>query len=457
MKNFRLTFLLALIPLMITSCKKAEPNLRAILNLQGPVEQCECIDSGAKISFNDTATTMTYDNLFGETAWLETIEHRRITLQVGEGETEHIVFFRYDKKGRLEEVADINKAANTKIITKYKYEKDELLPNFKSVKGGAEGKQEGAITYGTLDNFGNWTTATWNGTTYNRTLTYFAIPEGTEVTSNCPTDVSFDKEMFLQLIISLVIFAAFLVMSVHMLLVLFKGKLRADYGVIDFVEKRVAEGRTTKASEEENQQVIAIINEVYDQWQTVNVDGEEACIPYSGSVVRKSYAAIKEAVSIAPTSEEAINCINDFSAQLNAWMERSFNGSKLFIGISIAIAVLFSFLTENVSFGIFVGCGIVLYILASRKTTWQEIKDYKKGRNQKSFMSGLIGGLLGGVAAARTVRTVTKWDDGTTTVDDDHSETWIALVFLFIGCVILSVAIYFVAFINYLRNYVIYW
>ncbi len=456
MKNFRLTFLLALIPLMITSCKKAEPNLRAILNLQGPVEQCECIDSGAKISFNDTATTMTYDNLFGETAWLETIEHRRITLQVGEGETEHIVFFRYDKKGRLEEVVDINNATKSEITTKYKYDKDELLPNFKSVEGESEGTQKGAITYGAVDKFGNWTSAAWNGKTVERTLTYYTIPEGATVISNCPTDISFDKDMFFSILLGLAILAAFITMTAHMLLVLFKGKLRTDYGVADFAEKRAAEGRATEASESENQHVIAIINEAYDQWESVTIDDVEGYMPYSGAVVRKSYAAVKEAIALAPTSEEAIGCLNDFNDKLNNCMERSFNGSKLFIGIATAVAVLFSFVA-TVKFGIFVGCGVVLYILASRKTSWQEVKDYKKGRNQNSFMSGLIGGLIGGVATAKTIRTVTKWDDGTTTVDDDHSQTWFALIFLIIGCVLLSVAIFIVAFINYLRNYVIYW
>ena len=85
------------------------------------------------------------------------------------------------------------------------------------------------------------------------------------------------------------------------------------------------------------------------------------------------------------------------------------------------------------------------------------LKEYSKGGNKSNFLSGVLGGLLGGVAAAKTVRTVTKWDDGTTTVDDDHSQTWFALIFLLIGCVILACVSWIVAFINYLRNYVIYW
>jgi uncharacterized membrane protein YeaQ/YmgE (transglycosylase-associated protein family) len=210
-----------------------------------------------------------------------------------------------------------------------------------------------------------------------------------------------------------------------------------------------------EASEEENQQVINLLEEVYDQWQTVNIDGNEIYIPYSGSVVRKSYAAIKEAVAIAPTNEKAVELLNAFSDSLNNCMARSFNGSKLFIGISIAIGALFGYVATPL-FSLFVGCGIVLYILASRKASWQECKDYVKGRNQRGFINGIIAGLIGGVATARTFRTVTKWSDGTTTVEDDHSETWVALIFLFIGCVILSVAIYIIAAINYLRNYLFY-
>lgn len=452
MKNLTKLLLVALIPFMLASCIKAEPNLRAVLNLQGPVKSCksEC----ANVTFNEYASTMTYDNIFGEVAWSQEIKHRKIVLTaLGEG-VDHSITFSYDKKGRLEKIVDVNTVANTKVVTKYKYENDELLPMHKSVKGLAEGKQKGEITYESVDKYGNWTKATWNGTTYTRKLTYFKVPEDA-VVNNCPTDVIFDEELFYNTILSVAILAAFISMTLHMLIVLFRGKLRTDYSVNYFVKKRVAKGRSMEASEEENQQVINLLEEVYDQWQTVNIDGNEIYIPYSGSVVRKSYAAIKEAVAIAPTNEKAVELLNAFSDSLNNCMARSFNGSKLFIGISIAIGALFGYVATPL-FSLFVGCGIVLYILASRKATWQECKDYVKGRNQRGFINGIIAGLLGGVATARTFRTVTKWSDGTTTVEDDHSETWVALIFLFIGCVILSVAIYIIAAINYLRNYLFY-
>ena len=453
MKKFRMLFLVALIPFMMISCKKAEPNLRAVFNLQGPVETCQC--ECANVTFDENALTMTYESLFGEPLWTTRTSHRQISLLSGSDETLHKITFNYDNNGRLEEVIDHNKATNTEVVTKYKYEKDELLPNFKSVNGGAKEKQQGGITYGAIDRFGNWTTATWNGTTYNRTLTYFAVPEGAEVASNCPTDVSFDKDLFLEIIIGILILIAAIVMIVHMLLVIFKGKVRTDYSVNDFVAKRIAEGRSQNSLESENQRAWEVLQDALNSWKTIMVDGDEVQIPGSGSVVRKSYAAIKEVDAIAPTDQDLVEALNAFGETLNTSMEREFTGSKLFLIIASIIAVLFAFMTPKSL--VFFGGGVVVYFLASRKTSWMILKEYSKGGNKSNFLSGVLGGLLGGVAAAKTVRTVTKWDDGTTTVDDDHSQTWFALIFLLIGCVILACVSWIVAFINYLRNYVIYW
>ena len=429
MKNFRFLLLLAIVPFMMVSCKKAEPNLRAILNLQGPVETCQC--ECANVTFDESASTISFDQLYGETTWYTDIEHRQIVLTNGASEeAEHTVTFSYDKEGRLEEVVEVNNASKSEIVTKYKYNKNELLPKSKTVKGGAEGKQKGEITYGEVDIFGNWTVATWNGTTYTRTLTYFPVAEGAEIVSNCPTDVTLDKDLFWEIVISLLILAAALVMIVHMLLTLFKGKVRQDWTVADFVAKRAEAGRPAAADEAEIARAMALIQDTYSEWQTIHVDGEELVIPGKGSVVRKSYAAIKEIEAIAPTDEETVGALNAFAEALNACMSRKFTGSWPFIIMATIVAVIFAFLAPGTL--AFFGSGVVLYFLASRKAEWMICKEYTKGGNKTNFMSGILGMLLGGVAAAQTVRTVTKWSDGTTTTNDDHSQHWIALFLL--GC-----------------------
>lgn len=69
-------------------------------------------------------------------------------------------------------------------------------------------------------------------------------------------------------------------------------------------------------------------------------------------------------------------------------------------------------------------------------------------------MSGFIAGILGGVATAETVTTVTKWSDGTTTKDVDNSNFWISLILSIVLFVVLAIFMFVLAFINYLRNYV---
>jgi hypothetical protein len=65
-------------------------------------------------------------------------------------------------------------------------------------------------------------------------------------------------------------------------------------------------------------------------------------------------------------------------------------------------------------------------------------------------MSGIIGGLFGGIATARTVKYVDKHGN---TVDTDHSETWIMMAITFIAIFMLAVFIIFIGIINYIRNY----
>ena len=81
-------------------------------------------------------------------------------------------------------------------------------------------------------------------------------------------------------------------------------------------------------------------------------------------------------------------------------------------------------------------------------------KDAFKRRGTLS--AGCLAAVFGFIASAQTVRTVTKWSDGTKTVEDDHSQHWI---FLIIGLAILAMIAFFLAlwgFFNYIRNYVLY-
>ena len=104
-----------------------------------------------------------------------------------------------------------------------------------------------------------------------------------------------------------------------------------------------------------------------------------------------------------------------------------------------------------------IGIGIALYLLASRSTNFLIAEKQQKGGGGSSFLSGIIGGLFMGVAAAKTYKTVTTYSDGTTKTETDNSETWISLIFGLIIMVLLSLLLSVISVINYLRNYIIYW
>lgn len=454
MKKINCLLLLSLL-LSLTSCIKEKPNERAILNLQGPVKSCEYNTRVQKYFFEENGMFMAYEVLFDGYHWTTELNHREIVLKSPDSNINNSVVLSYDKKGRLTKVVEENVELKGKNVTKYKYKGDDVLPYFKSFES-SEGKVKGDITYNKVDDYGNWLSMTWNNETDERVFTYYDLYDASGSLTNCPTDVTFDKELFMSTLISILILIAFFAMLIHMSWVIFNGKLRMDYTVIDFVERRRSKGISEVATDEENQMAKDLISSVYNQWKTIKLDEVEAYLPSKGTVVHKSYDAVKKAVALNPTDEEAVNFINNFSEILNRTMERQFTGSKIFIGIAIVVAIVIS-LIGALPMGIFIVCGCILYFLSSRKALWQIFKDESKGGNKSNFLNAMIGGLFAGVATAKTVRTVTKWDDGTTTTEDDHSETWFSLIFLIIGCVLLSVAIYLIAFINYLRNYVIYW
>ena len=170
-----------------------------------------------------------------------------------------------------------------------------------------------------------------------------------------------------------------------------------------------------------------------------------------------SYAAVEEVVKLAPTDADVIDGLNSFSHDLNESMKRSFDGSKTFIIVSLVIGVGLSFLSDAWEFLGMIGVSAFIYWLASQTPLWMEIRKEVKGKGGKrSFMTRLFGGLLGAAATAKTYKVVTEYSDGTTTEETDNSNFWMSLAFTVIVMIVMAILMFFVAAINYLRNYVIY-
>lgn len=277
----------------------------------------------------------------------------------------------------------------------------------------------------------------------------------------------------------------FVVMVLHMGYVLFKGKsykqeFTADY----FREKRKLKIETltaakekaeqdaqdpknagkeqpvivipeTDPTDEEVEQCYALLEEAFDYWTVISGAGEEELrTPTKMKQIRKSKKALDKVIDLCPYEETVINRLNELCHIINVSEERSFNGSKMLIWISVIVGVVGAFLSKSWEFPTFLASGLVLYWVASR--TPQFLIEKRAERGGGNIFSGLIGGAFAAVATAKTYKTVTKWSDGTTTTDYDNSETWISIVIAVVICVVLACLLYFWAMLNYLRNYVFY-
>ncbi len=242
----------------------------------------------------------------------------------------------------------------------------------------------------------------------------------------------------------------------HMIYILTRPKrFPRPYTVDDFKEMRRAARKNTEATEEENALAAEALECSFETWTPfVNEQGEDDACPTSKKMVDATELAINTAISAMPTDPEVVEYLNAVGENLNGQWQRKFSGNKMLIGIAVVLLVLMIFAAgwQAAPFFIF---SLALYILSCFKPTFMHNKDaFKKGG---TFSSGCLAAIFGFIASAQTVRTVTKWNDGTTTVDDDHSQHWMHLALGLIVLVLIGFFLFVWALINYLRNYVLYW
>ncbi|MBR3932254.1 MAG: hypothetical protein IKJ46_06765, partial [Tidjanibacter sp.] len=145
---------------------------------------------------------------------------------------------------------------------------------------------------------------------------------------------------------------------------------------------------------------------------------------------------------------------------MNYMNKRTFDVSKPLLWTVGIVSVLMCILMgSSEGFGAVIGMAVMfginigVYLLACQAPNWLALKREEKGRGKSS--SGLIAGVLGMIAGAKTYKTVTKWSDGTTTTDTDNSETGVALIIALVVFVFLTFFLWVIAIWNYLRNYVL--
>lgn len=271
----------------------------------------------------------------------------------------------------------------------------------------------------------------------------------------------------LMILLSLVIGGLMIFMVFHMAYVIYKGKRYKEVFTVDyFRNKRLEKGLPDTISEEEQIQQYELLDQAFKCWSVVSAPGEEELRkPTSIKQIRQSTALIDQAIELCPLDEQLIAFLNEEVEVINSAETRQFYGSKTIITAALLIAAFFNytmvgwdgfwhFLWDYITNMYTLWGGAIVYILASRKPQFMIDNKIMSGKGKShSFLFGLLAGLVG---SAATIRTTTKWSDGTKTVDDDHSQHFIAWFISLIILVVVASLVWIWALFNYLRNYVIY-
>ncbi len=257
-------------------------------------------------------------------------------------------------------------------------------------------------------------------------------------------------EILLGILILLVMFA----IIGHMVYELFIVKKPKALTVEECKEARLNAGLSPMTEEEAQELLNKMVDDTESWTSFVNANNEDDKIITKYSQAKKTRQVLEEVAASMPDNSDVVECYNSLLEIYTDCTKRKYNASTTYIIISAVLMVGISILAGTYEMIAYTAVSIGLYIMASMTPNYILIKKELKGRRGPKFMSGFIAGILGGVATAETVTTVTKWSDGTTTKDVDNSNFWISLILSIVLFVVLAIFMFVLAFINYLRNYV---
>ncbi len=396
--------------------------------------------------------------------------------------------YTFDAQGRIIGYSKVGYGEWDQI--RYYYQNEEFLP-YKIVESG--GWEAGSYqvtslyTYTAVDTNENWTSCNIESKieevgeegapvtrterrSKTRSITYFSQPElstsqtyapkNEKVVTGTTTNVEKEKDSTWTDNLSknmgqiIVIFILLCVVA-HMLYVkfVFGKRYRIVYTPEYFQEIRRSKGLNENTSEEEDKEIWSLLSRAFEGWPVVEQTDDEYRKPKRMKHIKSAAALIDQAIELAPTNQETVNCLNELTEVINSNETRVFDGSKALIGIATAVSL---FLWYSAGFGTFAMFFVatLTYILASQTPVFLVEKRSKRGGG--NIHDGIFKGTKSMVKGAKTVRTTTTWSDGSKTVEDDHSEHWISLFFSVIILFMQGILIAIWTLVNYLRNYILY-
>lgn len=259
-----------------------------------------------------------------------------------------------------------------------------------------------------------------------------------------------------EIVLSVLFLVIALGMVGHMLYLLFRGdRYKKIFTIEDMKAERTAQNKPEQMSEEEYNKAISILEEAFEKWSVVEHDenGGEIRKPTKMKQITASALLIDQVIAMQPTEEDIIERLNDLIGVINSNEKRYFDGSKALIWVGGIVGILLWFIMAP-SVGIMTLIATGIYIIASRTPAFHIEKRAKRGGG--NIHNGLIAGIFAMIAGAQTVRTITTYSDGHKEVDDDNSQHWIAWILAIILFIAIAVFMFVWAFINYIRNYVLY-
>jgi len=267
----------------------------------------------------------------------------------------------------------------------------------------------------------------------------------------------------LEILMNILIVCVVIFMIVHMVYVLVKSRqfAKQDYNVDYFKAFRLEKGMSAESSEQENKKSVELLDEAFETWTNIEPDeeGNEFRKPKKMKEIVRSGAILRQIIDIAPTDEDVIKTLNEYKEVVCTNEARSFDGSWKLVGLGVAVAVIFSLMMmSNYSgfFAAFFSIGLIfliptlVYIVSSY--TPQFLIEKRANRGGGNVSTGIVAMALGVLGGGYTIRTT--FSDGST--EDDSSPHFIALLLGFLLMVIVAFTIGIWAFVNYLRNFVLY-
>lgn len=241
----------------------------------------------------------------------------------------------------------------------------------------------------------------------------------------------------------------------HMCYLAFRGKrYKTLFTAEAFGNERQDAGLSKEMSEAEEQEAIRLMDEAFNQWTVVErTEDDEFHKPTKMKQIKASVLLLDQVIAMKPTDVDIVDRLNELVEVINSGEERHFDGSKKLIFAGILAGIL-TYWMMDLGVCLSLLFATALYILASR--TPQFLIDKRTARGGGNIHNGIFAGVFAMLAGAQTVRTIYKHNDGSKSYSDDHSQTWIALAIGFVVIMMLGMMMMFWAFLNYIRNYVLY-